>query len=85
MTVVPIMKRMVIIMTIQVYLISRKNFDYKENGRKKAFLANPRQQYRASHCGEHNCHANNKKKIETVMSIQVCLISWMNIDYMKNG
>ena len=25
------------------------------------------------------------KKIETVMSIQVCLISWMNIDYTKNA
>ena len=38
------------------------NFDYKENGRKKAFLANPKHQYHVSQCGEHDCHANNKKK-----------------------
>ena len=39
MIVMPITKLMEIIMGIQVYLISRMNFDYKENGRKKAFLA----------------------------------------------
>ena len=27
----------------------------------KAFLANPKHQYRISQCGEHNCSANNKK------------------------
>ena len=38
------------------------NFDYKENGRKKAFLANPKLQYHVSQCEEHDCHANNKKR-----------------------
>ena len=38
--VVPITKRMEIIISIQVCLILRMSFDYKENGRNKAFLAN---------------------------------------------
>ena len=38
MIVVPITKRMEIITGIQVCLISRKNFGYKENGVKKLFL-----------------------------------------------
>ena len=38
----PIRKRMEIVMGIQVCLISRMNFDYKENGEKKGFLANPK-------------------------------------------
>ena len=37
MIVVPITKRMEIIMSIQVCLISQINFDYKENGGKKSF------------------------------------------------
>ena len=36
--VMPITKTMEIIMSIQVCIISRMNFDYKENGGKKAFL-----------------------------------------------
>ena len=51
---------------------------------RKAFLANPKCQYRISQCGEHDCLANNKK-MEIVMSIQVCLVSWMNFDYEENG
>ena len=58
---VPIIKRIDIFMGIQVCLISRMNFYHKENGGKKAFLANPTQQYRLSQCREHDCHANNKK------------------------
>ena len=48
-------------MSIQVRLISRINFDYKENGRKKGFIANPKHQYHVSQCGEQDCHANNEK------------------------
>ena len=58
---VPITKRMEIIMSIQVCLISRMNFHYKENGGKKAFLANAKHQFHVSQCGEHDCSANNKK------------------------
>ena len=42
MIVVLITKRMKIIKGIQVCLISWVNFDYTENGRKKAFVANPK-------------------------------------------
>ena len=62
MIVMPITKRMEIISSIQVCLISRVNFDHKENGRKKAFLANPKQQYPVPQCGEPDYHASNKKK-----------------------
>ena len=51
---------------------------------KKAFLANPKQQYPVSQYGEHDFHANNKR-MEIVMSIQVCLISWMNFYYEENS
>ena len=30
-------------------------------GERKAFLANPKHQNRASQCGEHGCSANNEK------------------------
>ena len=45
MIVVPITKRMDVVMSTQVCLISWINFDYKENER-KAFLANPKHQSR---------------------------------------
>ena len=57
----PITKGMEILRGIQVSLISWMNFDYKENGGNKAFLANPKHQYSISQCGEHDCYANNKK------------------------
>ena len=41
MIIVPITKTMEIITSIQVCLISRINFGYKENDGKKAFLPNP--------------------------------------------
>ena len=61
--VMPITKEMEIVMGLQVCLISRKNFDYKENGRKKAFLWNPKHQYRTSQYGKHDCCANHKKNV----------------------
>ena len=61
MIVVPITRRMEIITSIQVELISRMNFDYEENGRRKALLANEKHQYHVSQCGEHDCRANNRK------------------------
>ena len=50
---------------------------------RKAFLANPKHHYRVYQGGEHDCSAN-KKRMEIIMSIQVCLISWVNFDY-KGG
>ena len=52
--------------------------------KRKAFLLNPTHQYRAFEYGQHDCSANNKK-MEIIMSIQVCLISQMNFDYKENG
>ena len=60
MIVVPITKRMEIVISIQVYLNSQMNFDYKESGGKKAFLANPKHQYHVSQYGEHDCATNKK-------------------------
>ena len=60
-SVMPITKRKEIVISIHVCLISRMNFNYMENGRKNAFLANPKHQYNISQCGEQDCHANNKK------------------------
>ena len=60
--VAPITKRMDIIMSIQVCLISQININYKENsGKKSFFLTNPKHQYRVSQSGENDCSANNKK------------------------
>ena len=64
MIVMPITKRMEIIMSIQVCLISRMNISYKENGEKNAFFANTKPQYRASQCGEYDYGANNKKNVD---------------------
>ena len=61
-TVVPITKRTEIILSIQVCRLSWMDFDYTENGGKKAFLANPTHQYHVSQRGEHDCLANSKKK-----------------------
>ena len=49
-----------------------------------AFLANLKHQYRASQCREHDCSPHNKKNGH-YMSIQVCPISRMNINYKENG
>ena len=59
--VVPMAKRMEIIKTTQVCLLSRMNFDYTENDGKKAFLANQKHQYHVSQCGEHDWCPNKKK------------------------
>ena len=61
MIVMPITKKMEIVMSIQVRLVSQINFDYKENGGKKAFLTNPKHQYHVSQYGEQDCHSNNGK------------------------
>ena len=71
-------------MSIHVFLVPRINFDYEEMVERKASLANPKHQFSASQCGEHDC-SPNKKRMGIIISIQVCLISLMNFDYQKNG
>ena len=68
MIVVPITKRMEIIMSIQVSPNSRMNFNCKEMVERKGFLANPNNQRRVSEYGEHDCSAN-KKRMEIITSI----------------
>ena len=80
----PITKTAEITMSIKVCPISRMNFNYEENGGGNAFLANPKHQYRVSQYEEHDCSANNID-MEIITSIQVYLISWININYKENG
>ena len=57
-------KKKEIITSIQVYLISWININYKENAGKKSLLANPKHQYRESQYGKHDCSANKKKNYD---------------------
>ena len=61
MIIVPITKRMEVIMSIQVCHISWININYIENGGKNSFPANLKHQYRVSQSGERDCGAHNKK------------------------
>ena len=51
---------------------------------RKAFLAIPKLQYRVTQCEAHDCSAHTKR-MEFIMSIQVWLISQININYKENG
>ena len=57
---VTITKKMEIIMSIKVCLVSQMNINYKENSGRKALLANPKHQYRVSQGEKHDCSAHNK-------------------------
>ena len=61
MILVPITKRMEIVISIQVCIISWMNFDYEENVGKKAFLGKPIHQYRVSQREKHDWSVNNRK------------------------
>ena len=61
MIVVPITKRIEIIMSIQVCLITRMNIIIRKMVERKAFLANPKHQDRVPQYGEHDYRAHNKK------------------------
>ena len=84
MIVVPLTKGMEIIMSVQVCLISRMNFDYKEKGRHKAFRTNPKNQYHVSNM-ENMIVVPIRKGMEIIMSVKVCHISRINFDYKENG
>ena len=61
MIVVPVTKRMKIITSIQVCLISQMNINYTKNGGKQSFSCKPKHQYPVSQWGEHVCSAHNQK------------------------
>ena len=59
------------------------NIDYRKMVEKKAFPINPKHQNSVSKCGELDCSAHNE--MEIITSIEVSLISRMNINYNVNG
>ena len=62
MIIVPNHKKKIKIMTsIQVRLISRESLIIRKIMERKAFLANPKHQYPVSQCGEHDCSAQSQK------------------------
>ena len=61
MIVVLITKRIGIIRSIQVCLISQVNISYKENGGEKNSSCKSRTPTSCIPMGEHDCSANNKK------------------------
>ena len=79
---VSITKIMEIIISIQICLISRINFDYMENGGKKSFSF---KSIASISCIPIWTVVPITNRIETVISIQIYPISWMNINYKKNG
>ena len=52
--------------------------------KRKAFLANPKREYRVSNV-ENMIVVPIRKRLEIIMSIKAYLISWMNFDYKENG
>ena len=84
MIVMPITKRMEIIISFQVCFNSRMNFDYKRNGGKKLFL-----QIKSINIMHPNMEnmivLPMTKRMEIMMSIKVCPISLVNFDYKENG
>ena len=75
MIMVPIRKRMKIITSILVCLISSLNFDYKENGLKKSFFFQIQSINTVYPNREYVIVEPIKKRIEISMSMQVCLNS----------
>ena len=82
--VMPITKRMGIIMSILVCLISRMNFDYKDNGEKKKLFLQIQSINIVYLNVENMLVVPITKRMEITIRIQVCLISQMNFDYEEN-
>ena len=51
---------------------------------KKAFIVNPKHQYRVSQCREHECSVNNNKNGNYYMYPRLSH-SWMNASFKANG
>ena len=61
MIVVPLTKRIEVIIGLQVCLFSQMSFDIRIMVERKAFLAIPKHQDRISQWEEHDCSANNER------------------------
>ena len=77
MIVVPLTERMEIIISIQVFLISRMNFDYTKKGGKESFSSKTKASISRIQ--------TKTTRMEIIMGIHVYLISRMNINYKENG
>ena len=84
MIVIPITKKMEIVIGIQVCLISQMNFDYKEHGGNKSFSSESIASILCPNV-ENMIVVPIRKGMEIIMSMQVCPTSWMNFDYKENG
>ena len=84
MIIAAITKRIEIIMSTQVCLIPRMNFNYMENGGKKLFL-----QIQSINIVYPNVEnmivVPITKRTEIIVGTQVCLIPWLNFHYEENG
>ena len=80
MIIVPITKRMEIIMGIQVFSFHEWTWIIRKMMERNAFLANPKHQYRVSQWEEHDYSAHNKKNGD-YYGYPSFLIPWMNINY----
>ena len=84
MILVPITKRMDIIMSIYVGLISWINLMIRKMVERKAFLTKSKHQYCTSQWGEHDCSAHNKKYGDYFENPSLNH-SRKNFDYKENG
>ena len=78
--VVPITKEMEIIMSIQIFLISHMNSDYRENSGKKKLFSQIQNVNIVYPNVENMIELPIRKRMGIIMSIKVCLISRMNFD-----
>ena len=83
--VVPITKRMEIIMSIQVCPISWININYKENGGRKSIPYQTKVSILYILMWRTWLQCPITKRVEIIMRIQVWLTSQMNFDYKENN
>ena len=80
MIIVPVTKRMEIIMGIQVFSFREWTLIISKMFERKAFLANPKHHYRVFQWEDHDCSASNKKN-DDYYGYPCFLIQRMNISY----
>ena len=61
------------------------NFNFKENGKNKSFIAKPKHQYTVSQYGKHDCSSHDKNNGDFNKYLDICLISRMTIKYKECG
>ena len=82
---VPLTKRIETITSIKVCIISWMNFVYKGSCGKKSFSSKSKALILCTLKWRTRISCPITKTMEIIMRIQVCLISWMDIDYKEHG